>query len=298
MKNYKDIPTDGGSDVVGQVAEQLDRLSARLASVRYIVAVMSGKGGVGKSSVVVNLASALALDGNAIGILDADINGSSIPKMTGVRGRPLERGDTGIKPPVNDLDMKVVSIDLFLQDDRTPVMWDAPTQRDAYTWRAMMEMAAIREFLADTEWGELDFLFVDLPPGTDKLPNIVGLLPRISGTVVVTIPSRVSQFVVGKSVRMAKELNTPVIGLVENMSAHVCAKCGHEEVMFPGGHVERMADDEGVPFLGSIPFDPKMAAAADDGVPFMKPHGDTAAGRSIRQIADAVKKFVEHGGNR
>lgn len=297
MRTYKDIVGDGGSNVVGQVGEQLDRVTARLASVRHIVAVMSGKGGVGKSSVTVNLASALAIEGDAVGILDADINGSSIPKMTGVRGRPLSRGHTGMIPPSNDLNMKVMSVDLLMRDDREPVVWDAPTQQDAHTWRGMMEMGAIREFLSDTEWGALDVLFIDLPPGSDRLANVVGLLPRISGTVIITIPSDVSQFVVGKSIRVARDiLKTPVLGLVENMSTYVCPHCGTSEALFPGGNVERMATDEGVAYLGSIPFDPRMASAADAETLFMTDHANTPAGQAIRQIALAIRKSV--GGRR
>lgn len=294
MKKHKDIVGDGGSGVVGQVTDQLERVKARLASVKHIVTVTSGKGGVGKSSVAVNVASALALRGGAVGILDADINGSTIPKMTGVRGRSLERGETGIMPPVNDLNIKVMSVDLLLRDDGAPVMWHAPTQHDAYTWRAMMEMGAIREFLSDTEWGNLDFLFVDLPPGTDKLPNVVGLIPRISGTVIVTIPSAVSQFVVGKSIRVAREqLKTPIIGLVENMSSYVCPHCNKEDPLFPVGHVERMAEENGVPYLGQIPFEPTIAMTADKEALFMIQHADTPAGVAIGRIADRIKSFVE-----
>lgn len=294
MKSYRDITGDGGSDVVGQVTEQHRRLNDRLASVKHVIAIMSGKGGVGKSSVAVNLASSLAMGGARVGILDADINGSSIPKMTGVRGRTLERGTTGVIPPVTALGMKVVSIDLLLRDDNEPVVWEATTQQDAYTWRAMMEMGAIREFLSDTEWGVLDFLFIDLPPGTDKLPNIVGLLPRLSGTVIVTIPTGVSQFVVGKSIRLAREmLETPVIGLVENMSAHQCPHCGEEETVFPGVDVERMCEREGIPYLGKIPVDSRVAAAADEEVLFMTRHGGTPAGRAIAAIADRIRSFVE-----
>ena len=296
MKSYKDIIGDGGSNVVAQVGEQLDRLNERLTSVRHIIAVMSGKGGVGKSSVAVNVASTLALDGAAIGILDADINGSSIPKMTGVRGQTLQRGETGMIPPVNSLNMKVVSIDLLLEDDRTPVEWDTTTPKDAYTWRAMMEMGAIREFFSDTEWGELDYLFVDLPPGTDKLPNIVGLLPHISGTIIVTIPAALSQFVVGKSVHMAKEtLKTPIIGLLENMASHVCSHCGEEDVLFPGGQVEQMAEQAGIPYLGRIPFDSRIAAAGDGEALFMTNYAESPAGREISRIAGRIKTFVDGG---
>ena len=294
MKTYKDIAGDGGSNIVEQVAAQLDRVKSRMASVRHIVAVMSGKGGVGKSSVVVNLASAFALQDYSVGILDADINGSSIPKMTGVRGHSLETGETGMIPTAAARNLKVMSIDLFLPDDSAPIIWDAPTQRDAYTWRGMMEAAAIREFLSDTEWGALDFLFIDLPPGTDKLPNMLDLLPKISGTIIVTIPSELSQFVVGKSIKMAKELlQTPVIGLVENMSAYICSQCGHEEALFPGSIVEGLAKQHDVPYLGRIPFDPRMAVCADEGSLYIQKHGDLPVSNAIGQIAQRVEEFLK-----
>jgi|AP95_1055475.scaffolds.fasta_scaffold10335_2 ATP-binding protein involved in chromosome partitioning len=294
MKTYKDIAGDGGSNILEQVTAQQGRVKSRMASVRHIVAVMSGKGGVGKSSVVVNLASALALQDYSIGILDADINGASIARMTGVRGQPLSTGETGVMPPAATRNLKVMSIDLFLPDDSTPVLWDAPTQKDAYTWRGMMEIAAIREFLSDTEWGELDFLFIDLPPGTDKLPNMVDLLPRISGTIIVTIPSQLSQFVVGKSISMAKDLlRTPVIGLVENMSTYVCRQCGHEEKLFPGELVEELASRYDVPYLGRIPFDPRVAACADEGSLFLEKYSGLPATTAIEQIAQRVGDFCE-----
>ncbi len=293
MKTYHDIPTDGGSNIVAQVTEQMDRLQARMASVRHVIAVMSGKGGVGKSSLTVNLAAALALDEQAVGILDADINGPSIAKMTGVRGHTLHPGATGMQPPVSALGIKVMSIDLFLPQDDTPVQWDAPTQKDAYTWRGMMEMAALRELLGDTEWGALDVLLIDLPPGTDKLPNLVDLVPQLAGTIIVTIPSGVSQFVVAKSITMAKKiLKTPVIGLVENMAAYVCAHCGQEEALFPRGHVETLAEAHDVPFLGRIPFDPRLALAADEGALFVQHHPETPAALAIHHLAERVRAFL------
>ena len=294
MKTYHDIPSDGGSNIVAQVTEQADRVRARMASVRHVVAVMSGKGGVGKSSVTVNLAAALALGEQAVGILDADINGPSIAKMTGVRGQLLYAGTTGLQPAVSALGIKVMSIDLFLPQDETPVLWDAPTQKDAYTWRGMMEMAALREFLGDTEWGALDVLLIDLPPGTDKLPNVIDLLPQLDGTVIVTIPSGVSQLVVSKSITMAKDiLKTPVIGLVENMAAYVCAHCGQEETLFPVGHVEALAEAHHVPFLGRIPFDPRLARAADEGTLFALQHRETPAALAIQRLAEKVRGFLE-----
>jgi ATP-binding protein involved in chromosome partitioning len=160
----------------------------------------------------------------------------------------------------------------------------------------MMETAAIREFLSDTEWGKLDFLFIDLPPGTDKLPHLIDVLPQISGTIIVTIPSGVSQLVVGKSIQMAREvLKTPVIGLVENMSAFVCSSCGKEESLFPSGSVEKMAERFDVPFLGKIPLDPRMAVAADEGSAYMQKNGDSLVGKAVQQIANGIRRFVTNG---
>ncbi len=292
MKRYKDIVGDGGSNIVEQVTEQSNRVKSRLATVKHVITVMSGKGGVGKSAVTVNLAAALALEDFSVGILDADINGPSIAKMSGVRGHNLERHQTGVMPAESDLKIKIMSIDLFLPDDDAPVIWDAPTQKDAYTWRGMMEIAALRELLADTEWGSLDYLLIDLPPGTDKLPNMNDLLLQLSGTIIVTIPSGVSQFVVGKSIYMAKEvLKTPVIGVVENMSEYICSHCGNTENLFPAGHVEEFCHHHQVPYLGKIPFDPRIAVAADKGSLFIKQFADLPAGRAIHEIASKVNQF-------
>lgn len=294
MKSYKDIQGDGGSNIIEQVTEQQIRLADRLSKVRNIIAIMSGKGGVGKSSLTLNLASALAQNDHSVGILDADINGPSIAKMAGVRGNSLQQGETGILPAMADSDIKIMSIDLFLPQENTPVIWNAFTQKDAFTWRSIAEASALRELLSDTEWGELDFLLIDLPPGTDKLPNMVDILPHLDGTIIVTIPSGISRFVVGKSIKMATDiLKTPVIGLVENMSTYICPHCGEEEELFPTGQGEQMASEFGIPFLGKIPFDPRMAIAADEGKSYLIEHNDSAAGREMKNIANAVKIFVE-----
>jgi ATP-binding protein involved in chromosome partitioning len=293
MKSYHDITSDGGSNVVGQITEQVDRLNARLSSVGHCIAIMSGKGGVGKSSVAVNLASILAASEFRVGIMDADLNGASIAKMTGVHGQKLQYGASGILPAVNVEGIKIMSIDLFLPDEKAPVMWDAPTQKDAFTWRAMVEMGAIREFLTDTEWGELDYLLIDLPPGTDKLPNLVDVLPRLSGTLIVTIPSKVSQFVVGKSIQMATDLlETPVIGLIENMYAFVDPVTGHEVPLYPTGHVDRLAETYDVPLLARIPFDPHLAEAGDEGYSYVSRHPASLATKAYNIISEQVQLFV------
>ncbi len=294
MKTYKDLPADGGSNIVGQVTQQVNRLQKRLDSVRHTVAIMSGKGGVGKSSVTANLASALGLRGHNVGVIDADINGPSIAKMMGVRGQQIDYGADGVKPAISPLGVKVMSMDLFLKDDETPVLWEAQTQKDAFTWRGTMEMSALREFLSDTEWGTLDYLLIDLPPGTDRLPNLVDLLPNLGGTVVVTIPSGVSQLVVKKSLTMAKRLlNAPVIGIVENMAAYVCADCGKTEDLFPSGNTEEMASQFDVSLLGKIPFDPRISIAADEGSVFLDQYPDTPAGQTFFGITDEIRTFFE-----
>jgi len=285
---------DGGSNIVEQVTAHGNRVKERLSSVKNIIAVMSGKGGVGKSSFTVNLASAMVQSGFSVGILDGDINGPSISKMSGVRNQKLQESIGGLQPAISASNIKVMSMDLFLEDDAAPVLWDSPTQNDAYTWRGMMESAALREFLSDTEWGTLDFLFIDLPPGTDKLPNLMDLLPQLTGIIVITIPSEVSQFIVGKSITMAKRyLQTPIIGIVENMSTHVCAHCGAEEELFPSGSVESLAGKYQVPFLGKIPFDVKIASSADHGYEYMEQNPTQKAAIAIREIALKVLAFVE-----
>lgn len=292
MKSYHDMTGGAGSRVAEQVAEQKSRLKARMASVDHVVAVMSGKGGVGKSTVAVNLAGVLAQEGKSVGIVDADVNGPSVAKMMGVRDQSAVTGDSGVQPAVGPLDIKVMSMDLFLPDAETPVVWEAPTRDDAYTWRGTMEAGAVREFLSDTEWGTLDVLLVDLPPGTDRLPTLVDLLPALSGTIVVTIPSAVSQHVVSKSVEMAREwLDTEIIGLVENMTTYVCPNCGEEEPLFPAEIEQDMT--LGLPSLGGIPFDPRVASAADDGVLFVQHYGALPAGEALQQIAGEVEQFLD-----
>jgi ATP-binding protein involved in chromosome partitioning len=274
VKRYRDIAGDGGSDVVGQVAAQQQRLSARLRDVHAIVAVVSGKGGVGKSTVTANLAGAFARAGVRVGVLDADLNGPCMAKMLGVRGRTLVVGAAGVEPPVGALGIRVMSMDLLLADDATPLTWDAPTQAEAHTWRGAMEANALREFFADTAWGTLDVLLIDLPPGTDRLATVVALLPALAGTVVVTIPSDVSGLVVRKSITVAQGLKAPVLGVIDNMAG-----------IFPGPGGAALAIEAGVPFLGEVPFDAALAAAADRGEPYVAVAPEAPAARAFTALA-------------
>jgi ATP-binding protein involved in chromosome partitioning len=296
MKTYADIVGDGGSQVLAQVQQQAARLQERLRHVRHIVAVVSGKGGVGKSTVTVNLATAYAMQGQRVGVLDADINGPSVAKMLGVRGYTPQLTAAGVIPATGPLAMRVMSMDLFLPDDATPVTWKAPTQQEAFVWRGTMEMTTLRELLTDTVWGELDCLFLDLPPGADRLPNVAGLLPFMAGALMVTIPSQVSQLIVQKSLTLAKEvLPGRLIGLVDNMQGYVCPHCHALGELFPESNSTTTATALHIPYLMAIPFDPRLASAADQGRPFVLEHAETLAGRAFRELAATVERFLTTG---
>lgn len=281
MKRYRDIAGDGGSDVTGQVAAQQARLRRRLAAVRHVVAVVSGKGGVGKSTVTAALACRFALDGWRAGVLDADLNGPSMAKMLGVRGQRLAVAGDAVEPPVSALGVKVMSMDLLLPADEAPLAWQAPTQDEAHTWRGTMEAQALREFLADTRWGDLDVLVVDLPPGTDRLATVAGLLPSPPAAVIVTIPSEVSQLVVRKSITVARQVGAGVLGLVENMAG-----------LFTGPDPGAMADEAGIRLLGRVPFDRSLALAADRGDPFVATEPRSEAARALAGVAAAVRQAL------
>ena len=292
MKSYKELPSDAGSNIIGQVTAQADRVQKRLASVTHTVAIMSGKGGVGKSSLTANLATALTLKGNAVGVVDADINGPTLAKMMRVRDATLGYTSAGVKPAVTALGTKLISMDLLLAEDDAPVLWNAHTQKDAFTWRSTMEVSALREFIADTEWGALDYLLLDLPPGTDRLPNVVELIPNLGGVVVVTIPSEVSQLIVKKSVTMARDiLKVPIIGVVENMASYICQHCGEEEPLFSVDETLDTAFQQSL--LGSIPFDPRLARSGDDGTLYLDEYPDAPASKALMQVAEKVQDFFE-----
>jgi ATP-binding protein involved in chromosome partitioning len=292
MKGYREIAGDGGSNIVEQVVAQQARLTARMAAIRASVAVVSGKGGVGKSSVTANLAGALAGRGLAVGVLDADLNGPSMGKMLGVRGQTLRVEADGVRPAVSAEGIRVLSMDLLLPGDDIPVVWNAPTQAEAHTWRGTMEGTALREFLADTAWGPLDVLLIDLPPGADRLPTLLDLLPGLTGAIVVTIPSAVSHLVVRRAMTLARERGARLLGLVENMAGYVCPTCGTVGPLFEGPGGEATAAQHGLPFLGRVPFDSRLAAAADRGRPFVFDHADTPAGRALAAVAAAVVQAV------
>ena len=232
--------------------------------------------------------------GSVSGVLDADINGPSVAKMLGVRGYTPQLTSAGVIPATGPLAMRVMSMDLFLPDDATPVTWKAPTQQEAFVWRGTMEMTTLRELLTDTVWGELDCLFLDLPPGAERLPNVAGLLPFMAGALLVTIPSQVSQLIVQKSLTLAKEvLPGRVIGLVDNMQGYVCPHCHTLGELFPESSSAATAAALQIPYLIGIPFDPRLACAADHGRPFVLDAAATLAGQAFQALAAMVERFLD-----
>lgn len=270
-----------------QILEQQQKLEARMSKVKHKIAVISGKGGVGKSTVTVNLAAAFAMHEhvNSVGILDADIHGPSVPKIIGLQGQRLQAGPLGIFPASGSLGIKVVSMEFLLPDENAPVIWRGP-----------LKMTAIRQFLSDIVWGDLDFLFIDLPPGTGDEPlSVAQLLPEMDGVVIVTIPSEVSQIVVKKAVTFSRKLGMPIIGIVENMSGFVCPKCGAKIDIFKSGGGQKIAEELSVPFLGSIPIEQKVCEDSDKGVPFIMEHKDSLASKAFMEIVKKIEGFLKSG---
>lgn len=266
-----------------QLLQQQQMLSLRMSKIKHKVAIISGKGGVGKSTVTVNLAAAFAKSGHAIGILDADIHGPSVPRLVGLTGQEVKVGPPGAFPVTGPLGMKIISIDFFLPEERAPTIWRGP-----------LKMRAIRQLLTDVVWGELDILFIDLPPGTgDEVLSIAQLLPNIDGVVIVTMPGELSHAVVRKAITFTERMYLPVIGVVENMSGYVCPSCGEEVDIFQKGAGEQMAQEAGVPFLGKIPIDPKVSASSDKGVPFVLSNPESPASKAFVEIVEKVEAYLK-----
>jgi ATP-binding protein involved in chromosome partitioning len=276
--------SDGCNDQRKQKYEQEQKLKLKLSKIKHKIAIISGKGGVGKSTVTANLAMAFAMQGHKVGVLDADIHGPCIPKMLGLKGQTLIGGPGGLLFPVTgQLGIRVVSMDFLLPNDEAPVIWRGP-----------LKMRAIQQFLSDVTWGELDYLFIDLPPGTGDEPlSVMQLIPDMDGVVIVTIPSEVSQGVVKKAVTFAKQMGVPIIGIVENMSGFVCPDCGAKVNIFRIGGGKRIAEDLSVPYLGSIPIDSKICIDSDNGVPFIAGNTTSAATEAFADIVSKIEQFLE-----
>ncbi|MEF3254008.1 MAG: Mrp/NBP35 family ATP-binding protein [Deferribacterales bacterium] len=261
-------------------AEQL--LKERLKKIKHRIMVMSGKGGVGKSTVTINLASTLVQLGYKVGIIDADIHGPNIPKMLGLKEKGAISGTNGIIPFEPYENLYIMSIGLLTQNDD-----------DAIIWRAPLKHSAIKQFLSDVDWGELDFLLFDLPPGTGDEPlSVSHILQDIDGSVIVTTPQEVALLDSRKSVTFSKKMNIPVIGIIENMSGFVCPKCGERIDIFKVGGGEKAAQELNVPFLGKIPLDPEVVSKGDAGKPYVMEYPDSEVTKSFLNIAKEVVKKV------
>jgi len=266
-------PTNRSSSEAVERMDDQQKLRARLNLIQHKIAVLSGKGGVGKSTVAVNLAIALKNAGKRVGLLDVDIHGPSVPTMLGLEGHPLDVGEDGLLPV--DMDgLKVISVGFLLQN-----------QDDAVIWRGPRKTGVIEQFLKDVAWGELDYLIIDSPPGTGDEPLAVcQLIGALDGAVIVTTPQKVAAIDVRKSITFCRQLDVPVLGVVENMNGFVCPKCGEITQILPSGGGPHIARDMQVPFLGSLPMDPLVAVAGDSGQPFVQQYADSPTAEIMREL--------------
>ena len=251
--------------------------------VKHVILVLSGKGGVGKSTVSTNLASALAAHGRQVGLLDLDIHGPNIPKMLGIEDKRPVVLKNSMEPVHVTGNLSVMSMAFLLPDTSTPVVWRGP-----------MKMAAIQQFLSEVNWGALDYLVVDLPPGTgDEALSIIQLSPNVQGAVIVTTPQDVAVLDAIKAIKFIEKLDLPVIGIIENMSGMICPHCGDTIDLFGRGGGKKAAEDMGVPYLGAIPLDPEMVKAGDEGRPYVLRHADTPTWKAVDAVMKNLVKRVE-----
>ena len=273
----------GCSQAGGDGRRRQDELEVRMQLIRHKFLVLSGKGGVGKSTVAVNLATALAAAGRRVGLLDVDLHGPSVPTLLGLDYQPIPGRAGGIAPAPVRANLWAMSIQFFLPEDD-----------DAVIWRGPRKYSAIREMLASVDWGHLDCLVVDAPPGTgDEALALVELLGADTGAVVVSTPQRVAVNDVRKALRFCTALDLPVLGVIENMSGFVCPHCGETIDVFLRGGAEAMAGDVGVPFLGRIPMDPAVVQAGERGIPHIEAFADSPTAAAFAAAVGPLLTLTE-----
>ncbi len=260
FRTYHQVTGADRSDLGGQVGRQRQRVRERLAPVERVVAVMSGKGGVGKSYVAAGLAAAAATRGQRVGLLDADLAGPTAARLLQAAG-PLQVAPDGVRPAIGRHGVRVFSTDLLL-DEGAPLRWRGDGL-EPFVWRGALEAGALREFLADVAWGPLDLLLVDLPPGTDRLQDLADLVPGLAGVLAVTLPSEESRRAVARAMRAAAGAGLRLVGVVENMSGYVCSGCATPRPLFAGDAGAELAAEFGVPLVARLPFVPTGAPAPD-----------------------------------
>jgi len=275
--------SDFRSKLIKRIREQEEAIKRKMAKVKYKIAIISGKGGVGKSFISANLSVALATMNRDVGILDVDFHGPSIPKLLGLRNRKMISTPTGLIPVIGPAGVRVVSIDFMLPSEETPVIWRGPLKANV-----------LRELLSMIDWSDLDYLIIDLPPGTGDEPlSVAQLIRDLTGLIVVTIPSDLSRIVVERAVSFAKELNIKVLGVIENMSYFVCPKCGSTYRIFGKGAGMKIAEEMGIRFLGEIPLDPRVSECTDEETPIIIRYPNTEVAKAILQIARTLLEEVE-----
>jgi len=264
--------------------EDETKLQETLSGIKHVVIVLSGKGGVGKSTVSSNLAVTLAKQGYQTGIMDLDITGPNIPKMFHIEDEKLNVENEKLIPIDYPPSLKIMSMAFLL-----------PSKDSAIMWRGPVKMGAVRQFIEDVNWGDLDYLVIDMPPGTgDEALSIAQLIPKADGAVIVTTPQDVSLLDSRKSVTFSLETHIPVIGIVENMSGFVCPHCGEVTDIFKSGGGEKTAKDLGVQFLGRVPIEPSVVLSGDDGMPVVESNPDSASAKAFKDIATKIVKTVEN----
>ena len=263
---------------------RMDMAREAMSRIKHKIAVVGGKGGVGKSITTVNLAMALALRGRKVCILDQDFDGSCVPKMLGLVGKRLTMGEKGILPVVGPMDIKVVSMGSILEDE------------EVLTWFHDMRRNATEEFLSHVEYGVNDYLLIDMPPGTSSdSVNMMQYIPDIDGAIVVTIPSEVSQGVAKKATILCKKARVRILGVIENMSGFVCPHCGESTDILLSGGGAKLAQDMEVPFLGRIPLDARLARASDNGTPYVSAYSESEAAKALKVMVDKIEEYIGWG---
>lgn len=291
FRTYHEVE-DTGADIPAQVARQQDRLARRLAAVRAVWLIGSGKGGVGKSAVTANLAAALADRSLSVGALDGDVNGPSLAGMLAADRGPLHDGADGVTPAAGVAGTRVMSMDLLLDAD-APVRWRGPDAAAGFLWQSTLETGAVREFLADIAWGELDLLLIDLPPGTDKLARALQLVPEPAGVLLVTTPSEAARAAVARSARLVRDAGVRRAGLVVNMAGHACPSCGHVDPLFAAAADERLARESGIEAWARIPFHSPFGTATDAGRPPVLDEPGNPGAAALLALADRIARTLD-----